>query len=183
MTVKLSRNLAVSVQNDTSVNNSALLVATYLGALAADIRDASSSGFLLDSTQLWYDIPVDPDDKVAFLVSWAGTQQETAGSIYLRVNAGDEWRNSLGNYDLLLTASTAVTGGSTRGQLKRWFVGPFESGQFIRAAASSGAGATVGDPCIRFEMSTSLATDAYTTEEYNKIHIQPFKFPVVEYDT
>jgi len=190
MTVQLNRNLAVSVLNITSDDSTGCLaVDSWLGANITSVRNVSSSGFLLDSTQLWYDIPVDPDDKVAFLVSWGGTQQEVAGSLYLKINAGDYWRSDLGDYDFLITESTAVSGGSTESQLKRWIVGPLESARFVRAAASSNAGATVGDPAIRFEMSTStgtrgsLSTGAYTTQERHKIHIQPFKFPTVTYST
>ena len=132
---------------------------------------------------MWIELPVAFNDKVGFTVSWAGTQQETAGSLYLNVAAGDHWRNTLGAYNLLLTESTEVTGGSTRCQIKRWFIGPFESAQFVKAAASSAAGATVGDPVIRFGLSTALATAALTTRERHKVHIQAFKMPTVDYDT
>jgi hypothetical protein len=183
MTVKLSENTAISICNLTSVDSGSLLVATWLGAAIAGPRNASSSGYLLDSTQLWIEFPLDMPDQVAFIVSWGGTQQETDGSLYLTVSAGDEWRNDLGSYNLLITDTTAVSGGSTRSQLKKWLVGPFESARFIGAAASSAAGATVGDPSIRFGLSTALATGALTTDERHKVHIQPFLMPVVEYDT
>ena len=183
MTVKLNRNLAVSVQNITSANSTSLVVASWLGANVTPIRNASSSGLLLDSTQLWFDIPVDPDDKVAFLVSWAGTQQQADGGLSLRVYAGTRWRSDLGNYDFMITGSTAACGGSSMGQLKRWVLGPLESAQFIRAAASSNAGATVGDPAIRIGLTTAVTPGALSTTERHKVHIQPFKFPTVEYAT
>jgi hypothetical protein len=184
MTIKLVENSAVRICFLTSQNSTQVAAAHWLPGTIAGLRNASSSGFLLDSTQLFIDFPVDMADKVAFIVSWAATQQDDAGSLWLNVKAGDGWRDILGDYNLLLTESTAVTGGSTRCQLKKWLFGPFDSAQFVGVASSvSTAGAAVGDRCIRFGLSTALATGALTTEEYNKVHIQPFLMPVVEYDT
>jgi len=184
MTIKLVENSAVRICWLTSANATQVSVDHWTAGDIDGLRNASSSGYVLDSTQRFIDFPVDMADKVAFIVSWAATQQETAGSLYLNVKAGDGWRNILGDYDLLLTESTAVTGGSTACQLKKWLFGPFDSAQFVGVASSvSTAGAAAGDRCIRFGMSTALATAALTTEEYNKVHIQPFLMPVVEYDT
>ena len=200
MTIKTVRNTAVLISSITCGESSALRVGGEIGKSGAEVvkaRDmymkstaAGSTGIGFLSSGQYIDFPYGNDDKVAFIVSW-GCTQTTLGGAVLRVHQGaakgsttytGAWRRDLGNYDLVLD-STASCGGTTAGTLKRWVLGPLESARFSMAAATSGAGATVGDPVVRMQLSSAAGGQAITDIQEYKVRIVPFKLPVVEYAT
>ena len=182
MSVDLSRNTAIQIASVTSSESLALGLTVWRSAPIIPVR-GTSSGFLLTSTQTSLDIPY-PHDNYGFLVGWACTAMSTAAmkGCILTVNSGTEWQSALGNLDIQFSDTSSGTN-STAGLFKRYLIGPLESARFVRSAASSNAGATVGDPAVNFELSTAGITAALGTRECFKAHIQPFQMPVVSYDT
>jgi len=166
-----------------------LRVGTARAVAVAAARDIFLSSTAGASTSLGHltsgnnrDIPY-PSDDIAFIVSWACTQPDDFGSRVLRIHEGDKWQSGLGHYDILLTNTSSESGGSTATQLKRWLVGPLESARFVRAAASSGAGAVRGAPAVRFAMTTARSTRAFAALAHSRARIVPFKMPGVSYST
>jgi len=184
MAINISRNSGVRIASLTSAASAALGVGVWASAGLRPVRAASSSGFLLDSTQTNLDIPYDVDDKMGYIASWACTAMTTAvlKACVLRINAGDEWQSGLGAADIMFSDTSSGVN-STAGLLRKYMIGPLESARFVRSAASSNARATVGDPAVNFALTTARMTGALGTRECFKVHIQPFKMPVVNYST
>jgi hypothetical protein len=112
---------------------------------------------------------VDPDDKVAFVVSFRATQVANSRLI---LSAGQSREAFQAGTSKTFTIST--TGALAR----QYYIGPFESAKYIRRDSTA---IGLGNPYIQLTINTSSSGNS--TRLRGTARVVAFKMPVVTYAT
>lgn len=181
--------MAVITINDLTRNGAVQVLAVQTEATSTEALSAwrhfSAGGSTLGTTGSTDEgfATFDIDERIAFIVSWANSSDNSTFGPTLTVSAGSDRRAyKAGQGTFSFFPAGSATGSTAAWSGKRWLVGPFESARFARettAGSTAARGTAEGRNHIQFTLTNTSGEQGNA----GRVNIAAFKLPVVGYAT